>query len=420
MSALITDAVHAIRRGDIVVVIDDPDRENEGDFVMAAEKATPQAVNFMVTHGRGLLCMPMTAERLDALRLPAMVPERAALAETAFTVSIDLDEPGSTGISAHDRARCILRAVAPEARAEDFRRPGHVFPLRARRGGVLERGGHTEAAVDLARLAGLEPAGVVCEIMNPDGSMARMPELTEVARQHGLLMITIADLIAHRRSCEQVRRRAEARIPTRFGQFRAIAYESPADGLEHLALVRGDPEGRPGVLVRVHSECLTGDVFGSRRCDCGPQLDDALCRVAEAGEGVVVYLRGHEGRGIGIAAKLQAYALQEAGRDTVQANLDLGFPADLREYATAAQILRDLGLSGLRLLSNNPAKRAALEGHGLQIAERVPLCPAPTAENIRYLTTKRDKLGHDLLPAINGAFASDRRTAETVAADLAR
>ncbi|HWB70722.1 MAG TPA: bifunctional 3,4-dihydroxy-2-butanone-4-phosphate synthase/GTP cyclohydrolase II [Egibacteraceae bacterium] len=397
MFAPITDAIDAIARGDMVIVVDDADRENEGDFVMAAERVTPEAVNFMVTHGRGLLCLPLTGERLEQLRIPEMVPERSQSQETAFAVSIDLDEPGTTGISAFDRARCIRHVTAADARPEDFRKPGHVFPLRAQHGGVLKRAGHTEAAVDLARLAGLQPAGVICEIMNPDGSMARVPQLAEVARNHGLLLISIADLIAHRRQHERlVHRVAEATIPTPYGPFTAIGYESEMDGHHHVALVRGQPYGKPDVLVRMHSECLTGDVFGSLRCDCGTQLRDAQRQIAAAGEGVIVYIRGHEGRGIGIMHKLQAYKLQDDGADTVEANIELGFPADLRDYGTGAQILVDLGLSTLRLLSNNPAKRAGLEGYGLMIVERVPLETTPTTENLRYLQTKRDKLGHEI------------------------
>jgi 3,4-dihydroxy 2-butanone 4-phosphate synthase/GTP cyclohydrolase II len=397
MFAPIPDAVAAIARGEIVIVVDDADRENEGDFIMAAEKVTPQAVNFMATHGRGLVCLPLSGERLEQLRIPAMVPERAHTQETAFTVSIDLDEPGCTGISAFDRATCIRRVVDPDATPQDFRRPGHVFPLRAQPGGVLKRAGHTEAAVDLATLAGLRPAGVICEIMNADGSMARVPELGEVARRHGLLLISIADLIAYRRMHERlVHRVAEAVIPTPYGPFTAIGYESEYDGHHHIALVRGAPAGKADVLVRMHSECLTGDVFGSLRCDCGTQLHDAMRKIAEEGEGVIVYIRGHEGRGIGIMHKLQAYRLQDGGKDTVEANVELGFPADLREYGTGAQILVDLGLSTLRLLTNNPAKRAGLEGYGLEIVERVPLETAPTSENLRYLEAKRDKLGHEL------------------------
>ena len=378
----IEDAIAAIRAGEIVIVVDDPDRENEGDFVMAAERVTPEAVNFMITHGRGLLCLPMSEERAGRLGFRMMVGEgRRGDHGTAFTVSIDLRHPpGNTGISAHERARCISRAVASDATADEFRAPGHVFPLRAKPGGVLERAGHTEASCDLARLAGFEPAGAICEIMNPDGSMARLP-----------------DLIAYRLRFEaQVRRLAEAEIPTPYGPFRAVAYDSQLDERQHIALVFGEPEGKQDVLVRMHSECLTGDVFGSLRCDCGGQLQEAMKRVALEGEGVIVYIRGHEGRGIGMMHKLRAYKLQDLGSDTVEANLELGFPADARDYGTGAQILVDLGLSTLRLLTNNPAKRAGLEGYGLEIVERVPLETVPTPQNLRYLQTKRDKLGHDL------------------------
>jgi 3,4-dihydroxy 2-butanone 4-phosphate synthase/GTP cyclohydrolase II len=397
MFARIEQAIEAISRGEMVIVVDDADRENEGDFIMAADKVTPEAINFMVTHGRGLVCLPATGERLAELGITSMVPENVGSDETAFTVSIDLEEPGNTGISAFDRAKCIQRFVADDARAEEFRKPGHVFPLRAQPGGVLKRAGHTEAAVDLARLAGLQPAGVICEIMNADGSMARVPELEVVAAEHGLLLISIADLIAYRRKHEKlVRRVVSATIPTPFGPFDAVGYESEVDGHQHVALVRGDVAGKADVLVRMHSECLTGDVFGSLRCDCGTQLHDAMRQIAEAGEGVIVYIRGHEGRGIGIMHKLQAYKLQDGGRDTVEANIELGFPADLRDYGVGAQILVDLGLSTLRLLSNNPAKRAGLEGYGLEIVERVPLETTPTTENLRYLQAKRDKMGHEL------------------------
>ena len=394
----IDDAIAAIRRGEIVIVVDDPDRENEGDFIMAADRVTPEAVNFMITHGRGLLCMPMTEQHADELGFRMMVDGRSPGDGTAFTVSIDLaDPPGNTGISAPDRARCIRRAVEAEATQGEFRAPGHVFPLRAKPGGVLERAGHTEAAVDLARLAGCAPAGAICEIMNVDGSMARLPDLIEVARTHGLLLITIADLIAHRMRFEShVSRVAEAEIPTPYGMFRAIAFTSNVDGREHLALVHGEPEGKPDVLIRMHSECLTGDVFGSVRCDCGEQLQEAMRLVASEGEGVIVYMRGHEGRGIGMMHKLRAYRLQDAGSDTVEANVELGFPPDMREYGTGAQILVDLGLTTLRLLTNNPAKRAGLEGYGLEIVERVPIETTPTPQNLRYLRAKRDKLGHDL------------------------
>ena len=394
----IEDAVEAIRRGEIVIVVDDPDRENEGDFIMAAEKITPEAVNFMVTHGRGLLCLPVSEDRAARLGFRPMIDDGRQGDGTAFTVSIDLaDPPGNTGISAPDRARCIARAVASDAKPEEFRTPGHVFPLRARAGGVLARAGHTEAAVDLARLAGFEPAGAICEIMNADGSMARLPDLVEVARTHGLHLITIADLIAYRlRSETHVLRVAEAEIPTPFGLFRAVCFESGLDGRQHVALVYGDAEGKPDTLVRMHSECLTGDVFGSVRCDCGMQLQEAMRRIATEGAGVIVYIRGHEGRGIGMMHKLRAYGLQDTGADTVEANERLGFPPDARDYGIGAQILVDLGLTTLRLLTNNPAKRAGLEGYGLSIVERVELETVPTPQNLRYLRAKRDKLGHDL------------------------
>ncbi|MGZ4189933.1 MAG: bifunctional 3,4-dihydroxy-2-butanone-4-phosphate synthase/GTP cyclohydrolase II [Actinomycetota bacterium] len=396
--ATIEQAVEAIARGEIVIVVDDPGRENEGDFVMAAEKVTPDAVNFMVTHGRGLLCMPMSGDRLDALGLRAMVPENEAGAETAFTISIDLKQPRNTGISAYDRARTIRRALDAGARADEFRTPGHVFPLRARPGGVLERAGHTEAAVDLARLAGLRPAGAICEIMNADGTMARVPDLVEVARRHGLLMIAIADLIAYRARTEAlVERVADARIPTPYGPFSAVGYRSHIDGREHLALVFGHPEGSRGTLVRVHSECLTGDAFGSLRCDCGAQLRESMRLIAQEGEGVIVYVKGHEGRGIGIMQKLLAYRLQDAGADTVEANLMLGHPADARDYLAAAKILQAMDVDDVRLLTNNPAKRSGLESYGVAVRTRIPLVTVPTEENLRYLQTKRVKFSHDLL-----------------------
>ncbi|MFO8076509.1 MAG: bifunctional 3,4-dihydroxy-2-butanone-4-phosphate synthase/GTP cyclohydrolase II [Actinomycetota bacterium] len=394
----IADAVAEIARGGMAVVVDDADRENEGDLVMAADAVTPEAMAFYVRHTSGLVCAPLEPSRADALDLPLMVDAPGDPHAAAFTVSVDARKGVSTGISAADRAVTIRRLVDPDARASDFARPGHIFPLRYQPGGVLNRAGHTEAAVDLARLAGRAPAGVACELVNDDGSVQRLPQLEAFAARHGLPIVSIADLIAHRRRHERlVRRIAEATIPTAFGTFTAYAYESEFDDAQHLALVRGNPEGKEDVLVRMHSECLTGDVFGSLRCDCGTQLHDALRQIAEAGEGVVVYVRGHEGRGIGIAHKLQAYKLQEDGRDTVEANIELGFPADSRDYGTGAQILVDLGLSTLRLLSNNPDKRAGLEGYGLRIVERVPIETTPTVENLRYLTTKRDKMGHELL-----------------------
>jgi 3,4-dihydroxy 2-butanone 4-phosphate synthase/GTP cyclohydrolase II len=393
----ITEAVERIRAGGAVIVVDDADRENEGDLIMAAEKATPAMIGFFVRHTSGVICLPTTGDRLDSLELPPMVPVNTDPKGTAFTVSVDARGKTTTGISAADRTATILALVDANTTPEDLQRPGHVFPLRAAPGGVLKRAGHTEAAVDLARLAGLQPAGVLAEIVNDDGTMARLPQLERFAVEHALPLISIADLIAYRRRHENlVHRVAEVTIPTPFGPFNAIAYESEFDQYQHLALVCGDVAGKPDVLVRMHSECLTGDVFGSLRCDCGTQLHDAMRQVAEAGQGVIVYIRGHEGRGIGIVHKLQAYKLQDTGRDTVEANIELGLPADARDYGTGAQILVDLGLSTLRLLTNNPEKRAGLEGYGLRIVERVPLETTPTNENLRYLQTKRDRMGHEL------------------------
>ena len=393
----ISTAIERIRVGGWVVVVDDKDRENEGDLVMAAEKVTPDAISFCVRHTSGVITVPLTGDRLDALELPLMVPVNTDPRGTAFTVSVDVRDATTTGISAADRARTILALVDESTKPADLQRPGHVFPLRAAQGGVLKRAGHTEASVDLARLAGLQPAGVICELVNDDGSMARLPQLERFAQEYDLPLISIADLIAYRRQHEHlVHRVAEATIPTPYGPFTAIAYQSDIDSYQHLALVRGEVAGKPDVLVRMHSECLTGDVFGSLRCDCGTQLHDAVRQIAEFGQGVVVYIRGHEGRGIGIVHKLQAYKLQDTGRDTVEANIELGLPADARDYGTGAQILVDLELSTLRLLTNNPAKRAGLEGYGLQIVERVPLRTTPTNENLRYLQTKRDRMGHEL------------------------
>jgi 3,4-dihydroxy 2-butanone 4-phosphate synthase/GTP cyclohydrolase II len=384
-------------RGEMIVVVDDPERENEGDFVMAAEKVTAEAVNFMVTNGRGLLCVALGHEIVDNLDLPPMAAD-ADPAGTAFTVSIDLKNLPTTGISAAARARCISRAIAADASPGEFRRPGHVFPLRARPGGVLERPGHTEAAVDLVRLAGMRPGGVICEIMNADGTMARRPDLIQVARRHGMCMISIEDLIAYRQRPErQVVVTAKGRIPARAGEFTAVCFGCEGDELEHVALVYGNPERAIAPLVRMHSECLTGDAFCSLRCDCGDQLQRSMELIAADGAGIVVYLRGHEGRGIGLMHKLQAYTLQDAGADTVEANQQLGLPVDARSYGAAAGILRALGIASVRLLTNNPAKIIGLEKHGITVSERVPLQTAPTPESFRYLQTKRDKLAHDLL-----------------------
>jgi 3,4-dihydroxy 2-butanone 4-phosphate synthase/GTP cyclohydrolase II len=396
--ARIEEAVQDIRDGKIVIVVDDEDRENEGDLTMAAEKVTPRAINFMATHGRGLICLPIMGERLDQLRLPAMVPENTSPFETAFAVSVEAKHQVSTGISAHDRATTIKTILDPNTRPEDLTRPGHMFPLRAKEGGVLVRAGQTEAAVDLARLAGLYPAGVICEIMNPDGTMARVPELSRFTQRHGLKIITIKDLIDYRMKREKfVSRVATTVLPTRHGTFRAILYHSQVDQKHHLALVKGEIGPDEPVLVRVHSECLTGDALGSLRCDCGAQLDRALARIAQEGKGVLLYIR-QEGRGIGLANKLRAYELQDQGFDTVEANEKLGFKPDLRDYGVGAQILVDLGVSRLRLMTNNPRKIVGLEGYGLRVAERVPLLTRPTAANLGYLETKREKLGHLILP----------------------
>ncbi|MFM7651952.1 MAG: bifunctional 3,4-dihydroxy-2-butanone-4-phosphate synthase/GTP cyclohydrolase II [Vulcanococcus sp.] len=386
----------------MVVVVDDENRENEGDLICAAQFATPEQINFMATEARGLICLAMEGERLDALDLPLMVDRNTDSNQTAFTVSVDAGpENGvSTGISAEDRARTIQVAIHPSTRPSDLRRPGHIFPLRAKQGGVLKRAGHTEAAVDLARLAGLYPAGVICEIQNSDGSMSRLPQLVDYARRHGLRLINIADLIRYRLDTERfVRRQAEASLPSAFGQFRAIGYRNELDGSEHVAIVKGHPEQAEGpVLVRVHSECLTGDAFGSLRCDCRPQLEAALRMIEAAGEGLVVYLR-QEGRGIGLINKLRAYSLQDGGLDTVEANERLGFPADLRNYGVGAQILSDLGVHRLRLITNNPRKIAGLGGYGLQVEDRVPLVMDPSQHNAGYLQTKQTKLGHLMEPA---------------------
>jgi 3,4-dihydroxy 2-butanone 4-phosphate synthase / GTP cyclohydrolase II len=394
--AKVEDAVAAIARGEIVVVVDDEDRENEGDLIMAAEFATPDKIAFFLHHTSGVICAPVTRERARELDLPLMVIDNTESMRTAFTVSVDYRHGTSTGISAYDRAATIQALVDPSTRPADLLRPGHIFPLEAREGGVLKRAGHTEAAMDLARMAGVYPAGVLCEIVNDKkDDMARVPELERFADEHGLLMISIADLVRYRRQTEKlVKRVAEARIPTQWGDFTCYAYESVLDGEQHLAFVRGAVQGQGDVLVRVHSECLTGDVFASLRCDCGPQLHEAMRQIAEEDLGVVVYLRGHEGRGIGIGHKLRAYALQEQGHDTVDANLALGMPVDSREYGIGAQILVDLGITTMRTLTNNPAKRGGLEGFGLRITERVPLVTTPNPENIAYLRTKRERMGH--------------------------
>ncbi|MEG8179573.1 bifunctional 3,4-dihydroxy-2-butanone-4-phosphate synthase/GTP cyclohydrolase II [Nocardia terpenica] len=395
-------AVADIAAGKAVVVVDDEGRENEGDLIFAAEKATPELVAFMIRYTSGYICVPLTGADCDRLGLPPMYAINQDKHGTAYTVSVDARESVSTGISAADRATTMRLLADRDAHAEDFTRPGHVVPLRAKDGGVLRRPGHTEAAVDLARMAGLGPAGVICEIVSQknEGDMARTEELRVFADEHELALISIADMIAWRRKNEkQVERIAEARIPTRYGEFRAVGYKSIYDEVEHVALVLGDlaVDGGEDVLVRVHSECLTGDVFGSLRCDCGPQLDAAMEMVAKEGRGVVLYMRGHEGRGIGLLHKLQAYQLQDSGHDTVDANIELGLPADARDYGTGAQILVDLGIKSMRLLTNNPTKRAGLDGYGLSITERVPMPVRATAENLRYLRTKRDRMGHDLV-----------------------
>ena len=391
----IENAIAAIGRGEIVIVVDDEDRENEGDLIMAADAITPEAMSFFVRYTSGVICMPMTGERLDELQLPLMVSNNTESQRTAFTVSVDAAVETTTGISAADRAATVKKLIDPASRPTDFARPGHIFPLRYREGGVLKRAGHTEAAVDLSRLAGLSESGVLAEVVNDDGTMARMPQLEVFAAEHGLQIISIADLIRFRRHREKlVRRVSDARIPTKHGDFTAYVFESLLDGVEHMAFVRGDVSGQDNVLVRVHSECLTGDVFGSMRCDCGLQLDGALAQIAAEGRGVVVYLRGHEGRGIGLGHKLRAYTLQDQGRDTVEANEELGFPNDSREYGIGSQILVDLGITTMRVMTNNPAKYGGLEGFGLEIVERVPLSVTPNAENIAYLRTKQEKMGH--------------------------
>jgi 3,4-dihydroxy 2-butanone 4-phosphate synthase/GTP cyclohydrolase II len=394
--AKIAEAIEDIKQGRFVIIVDDEDRENEGDLALAAEKVTTQAINFMAKHARGLICLPTTGERLDELQLPMMVDENTCKFGTAFTVSVDAKHGTTTGISAADRAKTVKTVVDPATKPDDLVRPGHVFPLRAREGGVLVRAGQTEAIVDLAKLAGLYPAGVICEIMNEDGTMARRPELEVIADKFGIKIISVADLIAYRRRHEKlVHRVAEAKLPTRHGEFTAIAYRSDTDADEHLALVMGDLDTDEPVLVRVHSECLTGDVFGSLRCDCGDQIGLAMESIAKEGRGVLLYMR-QEGRGIGFHNKIRAYALQDEGLDTVEANLSLGFPSDLRDYGIGAQILADLGLSKIRMMTNNPKKVIGLEGYGLEVVETIPIIATPNPYNRRYLATKQKKLGHRL------------------------
>ena len=390
----IAEAIEDIRAGKFVIIVDDEDRENEGDLALAAEKVTAEAINFMARHARGLICLPIIGKRLDELGIPLMVGQNTSKFSTAFAVSVDAKHGVSTGISAADRAETIKAIVDPATRAGDLARPGHIFPLRAREGGVLVRAGHTEAIVDLARLVGLYPAGVICEIMSEDGSMARLPQLEVMAERFGIKIVTIADLIAYRRRYERlVHRVAEAKLPTRYGEFTAIAYKSDIDPDEHLALVMGDISTEESVLVRVHSECLTGDVFGSLRCDCGEQIALAMQSIADEGRGVFLYMR-QEGRGIGFHNKIRAYALQDEGLDTVEANLSLGFPSDLRDYGIGAQILADLGLHEIRLRTNNPKKVIGLEGYGLKVVETLPIITIPNPYNRDYLETKQKKLGH--------------------------
>ncbi len=392
----IEEAIQEIREGRILIVVDDEDRENEGDFIMAAEKVTPDAINFMAKHGRGMICLPMTRKRAEELNLSMMVGQNTALLGTPFTVTIDAVHGTTTGISAYDRAKTISVAIDPATKPSDLARPGHIFPLVAKEGGVLKRSGHTEAVVDFARLAGLYPSGVLCEIMSEDGTMARLPELREIAEKFGLKICTIADLIKYRRRTEKlVSKVVSTRLPTRHGEFRLYAYETPIEENPYIALVMGDVSDGEPVLVRIHSSCMTGDVLHSMRCECGDQLETAMQKVAEEGRGVVIYIY-QEGRGIGLVEKLKAYELQDQGYDTVEANERLGYPADLRDYGIGAQVLLDLGVKKIRYMTNNPAKLAGLEGYDLEIVERVPLIIEPNCMNRRYLETKQDKMGHML------------------------
>jgi len=390
----IDEAIEELQKGRMIILVDDEDRENEGDLCMAAEKVTPEAINFMAKYGRGLICLSLTPERVEALKLPMMTDENSSPYGTAFTISIEAKRGVTTGISAHDRAKTILTAIDPKTKPEDLARPGHVFPLRARPGGVLQRVGHTEGSVDLARLAGLYPAGVICEIMNDDGTMARVPELMEFARRHNLKIVTIKDLIKYRMRTERlVKRIAITNLPTEYGDFTAIGYSNLVDSNVHIALVKGEISPDEPVLVRVHSECLTGDVFGSKRCDCGEQLHKAMEMIEKEGRGVILYMR-QEGRGIGLENKLKAYELQDRGLDTVEANIQLGFKPDLRDYGIGAQILVDLGIKNMRLMTNNPKKIVGLEGYGLKVVERVSIETKPHDKNLIYLKTKKKKLGH--------------------------
>ncbi len=404
--ASIPEGLKDIQAGKFVIIVDDASRENEGDLAIAAEKVTPEAINFMARNARGLICLPITGQRLDELDIPMMVQDNTAKYLTAFTISVEAKNKVSTGISAHDRSATVKAMIDPATKPEDLAKPGHMFPLRAREGGVLVRAGHTEAIVDFARMAGLYPAGVICEIMNEDGTMARLPELEVMAERYGLKIVSIEDLIAYRRRTEKlIVKVAEAKLPTKFGDYRAVAYKSAIDADEHVALIMGDISGDEPVLVRVHSECLTGDVFGSMRCDCGEQVGIAMEAISREGRGVLVYMR-QEGRGIGFHNKIKAYALQDKGMDTVEANECLGFAPDLRDYGIGAQILEDLGLRKIKLLTNNPKKVVGLEGYGITVVETIPIIVAPNPHNVNYLETKRKKLGHML--AVNGEAAKSK------------